>query len=406
MTIKRLLEKMTDVDAISADGFSTALYNAARYGCKREVGELLLQKTRRPINSMAGTQLNNPFQLCCRSTAPRFNFPFLRQLLVKGADPTLPNREGLTPLMIASICKAIGPLRILLDHGVSLDTQNVRNGYTALHYAVIGGSLECVIALFEAGADMTVVTFGQQGISSLCGVERKWVIAENLIEKGVSSALDVRSGASLLHFAARAGIKSLMRRILDQINIVDVDIKDVRQNTPLLVAARSGDAESFQLLLDRGASIHATNHHGNVVHHAIYTDSDEIRKLLLNFNLDWHSEGILNFKSKQGLEELSSAVLPLHWAAISENNQAIQFLHTHGFIKNVDIKSSEGRTPLHLAAKFNCHATVVLLLKLGANINEVDGLRKGNALHFAASSNAILSTGSSRQWLRRRSPRE
>lgn len=112
------------------------------------------------------------------------------------------------------------------------------------------------------------------------------MLAETLLQKGVSSAIDVQYRSSLLHFAAKAGIKNVLRRILDQPKITDVDIRDRGQNTPLLLAAESSDVESFQLLLDRGASIHATSPRGNVIHFAITAVSDNIRNLLLTFNLD------------------------------------------------------------------------------------------------------------------------
>jgi ankyrin repeat protein len=99
----------------------------------------------------------------------------VRLLLAAGADPnhTMPN--GANALMYAAGLgwrngsplapsydqgpeqEAIETIRVLMDHGVDLDTQD-QDGNTALHAAVTGRSSEAIVRFLvtEAGADVSI----------------------------------------------------------------------------------------------------------------------------------------------------------------------------------------------------------------------------------------------------------
>ena len=84
----------------------------------------------------------------------------IQHLLRSGADITLPNKGGWTPLMVAPISgKGVETQRCLLEHGGNdMNAINITGG-TALHQAASAGfdQPELVARLLEAGADPTII---------------------------------------------------------------------------------------------------------------------------------------------------------------------------------------------------------------------------------------------------------
>uniref|UniRef100_A0A915E4V2 SOCS box domain-containing protein n=1 Tax=Ditylenchus dipsaci TaxID=166011 RepID=A0A915E4V2_9BILA len=83
---------------------------------------------------------------------------FLRLLLSYGADPNVHGRDGLTPIMRA--CrhreKGIKAIRIFLDNGADINAlaSAKKDLRTALHYAVLSGSIPLITFLLENGAHL------------------------------------------------------------------------------------------------------------------------------------------------------------------------------------------------------------------------------------------------------------
>ena len=80
----------------------------------------------------------------------------VRLLLARGADPTLSDGEGYTPLIIASLTGHVEVVRCLLSDGKSPINSYTHFGRTALWYAAWGGNAEVARLLLQAGADPTI----------------------------------------------------------------------------------------------------------------------------------------------------------------------------------------------------------------------------------------------------------
>jgi ankyrin repeat protein len=105
-----------------------------------------------------------PFLLAAKAV----DLPLMRELLERGADPTLGNVDGTTPLMVAAGVgiwapgespgteeEAIAAVKMLLDLGAGHATDVDKNGYTALHGAIHrGGSIPIVKLLVDKGAKL------------------------------------------------------------------------------------------------------------------------------------------------------------------------------------------------------------------------------------------------------------
>jgi ankyrin repeat protein len=79
-----------------------------------------------------------------------------RLLLDAGANPSLENSNGDTPLMDAAEHGHLEVLRLLLARGASLGASN--DGWTAFHAASLHNQVECAEALAQAGCDVGLRT--------------------------------------------------------------------------------------------------------------------------------------------------------------------------------------------------------------------------------------------------------
>jgi ankyrin repeat protein len=94
----------------------------------------------------------------CAETSGHGHTKVVKFLLEHGADPTITNNGGLTPLMAASGRGHLDAVRCLLDHTTAAATINYRNscGETALWVACHRGRGAVAELLLERGADPTI----------------------------------------------------------------------------------------------------------------------------------------------------------------------------------------------------------------------------------------------------------
>lgn len=77
-------------------------------------------------------------------------------LLSHGADLNLKNDENSTPIMESAKFGYEKGVELLLKEGAKTDIQENKWGFTALHYCVVGGNVNAVENLLEAGANINI----------------------------------------------------------------------------------------------------------------------------------------------------------------------------------------------------------------------------------------------------------
>jgi uncharacterized protein len=137
----------------------------------------------------------------------------LKLLLEHGADPKTATDHGVTPLMVASGIgwvegvtyewspkETYDTVKMLLDMGADVNTQDTLDGRTALMGAAHKGRDDIVQLLVDHGADMSLRDIGSRdSIHSLAGVTWQAIdYADGLVRVGVQSAIAHPQTSALL----------------------------------------------------------------------------------------------------------------------------------------------------------------------------------------------------------------
>jgi len=237
--------------------------------------------------------------------------------------------------------------RVLSAVVLSLTPQAVYPG--SLYDAVMSGDFQKVSryvagGLFEDSGDLGTAL----NAAIACGDAEMTVL---LIDHG--AGLEVSRGTSAmrpLHTAVNYKQPALVSLLLAR--GAKVDARDGFGRTPLLIAARLGDAETARRLLDRGANVNATaSLHFTPLHWAVAHGRRELFNLLIDFGADVNAASIHD-------------ETPVHLAAAAGSSEMIGRLAALG--ADLKARGKDGQTPLMVARGNNHEEAAALLMRLGA----------------------------------------
>ena len=163
--LERLLEQGADVNSARGDGM-TALHFAAQQGYVEAV-RILLQAG---ADVAAGTRIGHftPLHLASRGG----HVAVAESLLEAGADARAPTTSsGSTPLHLAASSAGGGAelIALLAEHGADVNARELSAGQTALMFAGGAGRAEAAAELLARGADPSVTT---QVVDAVAGYAR------------------------------------------------------------------------------------------------------------------------------------------------------------------------------------------------------------------------------------------
>jgi ankyrin repeat protein len=201
----------------------------------------------------------------------------IKMLLAKGADPNIPSRDGVPPLMAAMEAgKSLAALA-LVKGGASPDAHNADYVY-AIHLAAFSGDLDVVKALAEAKADLNAVirTNGRTALH--------WAV-----EKDMGSVVEflVKEGART-DIADKAG-----RTAVDLARTKPHMLKLLQKSVSAVPASVGAEAVEHWTLAGKN----------RVAHHGTYPDIG--RKITEIFNFESRERTVITENLKTGAETLS-----------------------------------------------------------------------------------------------------
>ncbi len=246
-------------------------------------------------------------------------------------DP--PDKEGTTPLMLASGAGHAPMVRRLLEMGADLLVEDGQ-GRAALHHAAGSGSVGVVGLLVGARADVSAGDMVGETALHVAASRGDVDVVRCLVAAGADlNASDALYGSTPLHRAARGDHAGVIEVLLDA--GAAVDARNEAGRTPLHVAAGFAGAEALGVLLDAGADVKATDDRSETaLHRPVFFQHMRIIEMLLAHGLDVAAADV----------EGNTA---LHVAGLMNRSQAAETLLAAG--ADPEALNMEGLTALDLA---------------------------------------------------------
>lgn len=249
-----------------------------------------------------------------------------KHFLDLGADITIENANGRTPLLVAACVGSDAIIDMILASRDNVDLEaKDEMGDTALTLAAYFAHAIAVRLLVHGGASITAKDNDEN---------------------------------NALHNAVKKDALEIVRFLLDQ--GAAIDARNAKQQTPLLVAVREGHIRIVRLLEQKHADLEAIDHLGNgVLHTAVLSDNKAMVHFCLRLRRHYYN---LEGRTACGQTPLSRAAEQgYHGIA------ALLIAHGADLETQADMQGRKQWRPLHWAAG-NGHAAVVeLLLSKGAD---------------------------------------
>ncbi len=228
---------------------------------------------------------------------------------------------------------------------------------TPLHIAAIGGHLEVVRYLLDAGADINAGdNENSSAIVNAC-LRGHLDIVKLMVERGASVTMADENLMTPLHFAALGGNVEIIGLLLDR--GADINAANSFGTTPLMNAAGRQPVEAVELLVQRGADVEVqTNLGQSVLASAARGGSVQICETFIAAGADVNDTDSLNST-------------PMIEAARRGRSEIVDLLVQHD--ASVNVANSSGTTPLHNAARHGHGSVASILIKKGADPNHQDG---------------------------------
>ncbi len=230
-----IVKMLLDAGADPEKGMRSALYIATQWQ-QREVVETLVASGAKLNDRGPNNSKELPLEAAVEVESPEM----VSLLLELGADPSLKDDYGRSPLTAAARTGNIDVLETLLGTG-DFDDAHKR---LAAEQALEAGHDDAYSLLVDSGVDLTLPMAAQLG--NLEAVER-------LIAQGADPNATSEDGSPALVLAARQGHGEVVNALLAAGATVDAQAD--RRATALHAAAREGHLDVARRLLDAGADV-------------------------------------------------------------------------------------------------------------------------------------------------------
>lgn len=288
-----------------------------------------------------------------------------RILAKRGANISLPDRHGRTPLVMAIMSNEHSAARLLCEiGGKECLAARTRNDETALHVLAdrcikgedIGEWIEVANLLANAGIELSAFDDKEQQICHKAAANNNMAMMEWALEKTLQPDVADIDGMTAIHIAVKHSHiemtrflwSHLFREKPDRIMKIVLGDGGKRTDTPIEVSARVRKIEVLNMLLEF---------------------EDEAFQALGNNSRpsDWlvaHRTEAMCVAASEGFVEGVSTLL--------------------GAAADVSRRNLDGETALHMASRLGHNEIASLLLSKGADVNEPTVHPEETALHLAA----------------------
>ena len=296
--VRELVGRGCDVNTVKANG-CTPLHDAAAFGKTEAACELIkLGATRSVVAGMCGAPLhqaaygghvetvvamleegcpidtvNSDGVTVLHAAAAGGHVELVRELVGRGCDVNAVKANGCTPLHDAASCGITEAACELINLGA---TRSVNAGTlgTPLHEAVIRGHMETAVTMLEIGCPIDAVNSDGATVLHWAARGGHVELVRELVGRGCDVNAMSANGFTPLHDAAACGrteaVHELIKLDATRSSVVVHDVTPSRPQvcecgiigtrnsfgqTPVMLAACTGQVEVFKLLTSKGGSV-------------------------------------------------------------------------------------------------------------------------------------------------------
>jgi ankyrin repeat protein len=329
-------------------------------------------------------QANSKGETILMGLASVGNVESTRTVLKMNADPTLQDSQGRTELHRAAYNGHIEAAKALLEWKLEILSYKDAANRTALHQAILSYKSEFACMLLDkyyahaeyAREDLSAVETEGGRTPLISAVVRRYSkVIEKLLELGAKTETRDKNGDTALLLAVRRGNGSIVQLLISpgapNGNRVDIDAGGGIYPTALHEAAVLGNRYLVNRLLLAGANV---NQEGGVFNTALCAacciEDDGTVGLLLENGAD------ITLSGGQFPNALSCAVY-------SESMSLVDTLMAAGVgIAEINAQDKQGRTAVHIAARWCGWEMIEVLRNKGADLSKEDKQRR-TLLHHA-----------------------
>jgi ankyrin repeat protein len=329
----------------------TAVHIAARFGCAPALKELVKAPNvdLEEVDEFGRSPLH---WACWFGHHGAIHILLSAGASIESIEPPKPN--GWPPIIKCAVRNFTKSARALLQAGVDVNVHFAKG--TALSGAAESGHLEMCCWLLDNGADPNSANPSRSMVSYAVD-SKKLEIVTLLLERGAKIEADnSETDSSPLVLAAVSGLEEIAKLLLEK--GADIDHPESTLATPLYLASSSGHLNMVRCLIEAGADLKKVTKLGWSPLHASY-DRPEILRHLLAKGAD------INLESSDGT--------PLYLAVYNNSVDGVKALLEHNPKLEIKVHSEgfadDSFTPLMAAAWLGHTQIVRLLLEAGADIN-------------------------------------
>ncbi|XP_055956595.1 ankyrin repeat and death domain-containing protein 1A-like isoform X3 [Patella vulgata] len=291
------------------------------------------------------------------------HLPVLKALIRSGATPLCSNKQGLSIVHCAAENNHVDVMNFILESLEGINVNEVdKNDRTPLHLAADNGHLEAVCKLLESKGEVHRKDKNGETAVHLAATKGHADVLRSLLLVGIEVDDRDVEGRTAIHAAAENGHKEIVDMLLDYMASPDVETIQIsintcthqkhmqlREITPLHLAATHGFGDICQSLIKVGCNVDAQNFQGNTALHMAALGNHKTVALTL-----------VDAKCELDLpnHRLQTA---LHLAVENGYLDVVEVLLAGG--ASLEAREKTGKTPLQLASRGSFVAIVDMIIK-------------------------------------------